>query len=188
MTSTSKHPTLDDDAVLDAVVGADRLAAVRGGAASGTTAEVRRFGWIIDVADRPPFDLAPPELVAQLEHVGVPAPLVLIPRRQGRHVNSWFPPSSLRQDEPVVLVHPADATEASLVDGGRVRVRSAAGALDGTVSIDGGVARGVVSIPHGFGAPDGPNVSVLISSTVDVDPLTGMVRQSGVPVSFEPVG
>ncbi len=180
-------PTVGDDAVLDAVVGAERLAAVRSGAASGTTGEVRRFGWVIDVADRPPFDLAPPELVAQLEHVGVPAPLVLIPRRQGRHVNTWFPPSSPRQDQPLVLVHPADAADASLVDGDRVRVRSAAGALDATLSIDGGVARGIVSIPHGFGAPDGPNVSALISSTVAVDPLTGMVRQSGVPVSLEPV-
>jgi hypothetical protein len=37
-----------------------------------------------------------------------------------------------------------------------------------------------------FGAPAGPNVSVLISSTADVDPLTGMVRQSGVPVALEP--
>ena len=173
-----------DDAVLDAVVGADRLAELRA-TPSGATAAVDRFGWVVDV-DRPPFDLAPPELVAELDRVHTPAPLVLVPRRQGRHLNSWFPPAELRQDHPGVLVHPTDAADAGLADGQRVRVRSAAGAVEGTITVDHELARGAVSIPHGFGSPLGPNVAALISSTFDIDPLTGMARQSGVPVSLEP--
>ena len=173
-----------DDAVLDAVVGADRLAELRA-TPSGATAAVDRFGWVVDV-DRPPFDLAPPELVAELDRVHPPAPLVLVPRRQGRHLNSWFPPAELRQDHPGVLVHPTDAADAGLADGQRVRVRSAAGAVEGTITVDHQLARGAVSIPHGFGSPLGPNVAALISSTFDIDPLTGMARQSGVPVTLEP--
>jgi anaerobic selenocysteine-containing dehydrogenase len=179
-----EDPATDDEAVLEAVVGIERLADVRD-APSGATADVGRFGWVIDAPDRARFDLAPVELVAELDRVGAPAALVLIPRRQGRHVNTWFPPSTVRQDHSAVFVNPADAADAALSDGQRVRVRSAAGALEGTLAIDDSVSRGVVSIPHGFVGPEGPNVGVLISSTVDVDPLTGMVRQSGVPVSLE---
>jgi len=36
-----------------------------------------------------------------------------------------------------------------------------------------------VAIAHGWGSP---NVSALTSAEADVDPLTGMVRQGGVPV------
>jgi anaerobic selenocysteine-containing dehydrogenase len=178
-------PGVDDDAVLDAVVGADRLAPLRS-AASGSTAPIDRFGWLLADVDRPPFDLAPPELVAELERVRLPAGLVLMPRRQGRHLNSWFPPESMRQDEPEILVHPADAAEAAVVDGQSVRVRSAAGSMIGALRVDPNLSRGSVSIPHGF-STHGSNVGALISSMVDVDPLTGMVRQAGVPVTLEAV-
>jgi hypothetical protein len=42
-----------------------------------------------------------------------------------------------------------------------------------------------VSLPHGFDPPAGPYVGALTSSA-DVDALTGMVRQSGVPIELEP--
>ncbi|HEX6393842.1 MAG TPA: molybdopterin-dependent oxidoreductase [Acidimicrobiales bacterium] len=177
-------PAVDDDAVLDAVVGAGGVNTLRA-VPSGVTAPTRRFGWLLERANRPRFQLAPSELVGELSRAEPPAPLMLIPRRQGRHLNSWFPPAGLRQDDPFLLIHPSDAAEAGLSDGGRARVKSAAGTLVATVSIDGGVARGHVSFPHGFDPPSGPLVSALISS-VDVDPLTGMVRQSGVPVNLEP--
>ena len=38
-----------------------------------------------------------------------------------------------------------------------------------------------VAVAHGWGAP---NVSALTSADEDVDPLTGMVRQGGVPVEL----
>jgi hypothetical protein len=55
-----------------------------------------------------------------------------------------------------------------------------------TLAVDDAIARGHVSLPHGFDPPGGPNVGALISSAADVDPLTGMVRQSGVPIQIEP--
>ena len=67
-------------------------------------------------------------------------------------------------------------------------VKSFAALLLCMASIDEGIARGAVSIPHGFDGPGEPNVGELISDTMDVDPLTGMVLQSGLPVSIEPIG
>jgi hypothetical protein len=43
---------------------------------------------------------------------------------------------------------------------------------------------GAVGIPHGWGAPD---VSALTSAEADIDPLTGMVRQSAIPVEIRPL-
>jgi anaerobic selenocysteine-containing dehydrogenase len=174
---------VDDDAVLDALVGGERVAALRA-APSGITAAIPRFGWLLSQADRGPFNLAPPELVGELARVEPPSPLVLIPRRQGRHLNSWFPPTGSRQDSAVLLIHPTDAAETGLSDGSRARVTSATGTLVATLAVDDGVARGHVSLPHGFDPPAGPSVGAIISS-VDVDPLTGMVRQSGVPIKLE---
>jgi hypothetical protein len=181
----AEDPDVDDDAVLDALVGGPRVAALRA-APSGITAPIPRFGWQFRDAARPPFDLAPPELVGELTRVKPPAPLVLIPRRQGRHLNSWFPPAGLRQDSPVLLVHPADAAEAGLSDGSPGRVTSAAGTLVATLAIDDGIARGHASLPHGFDQPAGPCVGLLTSSTAEIDPLTGMVLQSGVPIKLGP--
>jgi anaerobic selenocysteine-containing dehydrogenase len=65
-----------DDDVLDAVGGADRMSALRS-APSGLTASVPRFGWILAQEERPPFDLAPVELVEELAQTVSPAPLVL---------------------------------------------------------------------------------------------------------------
>ena len=50
-------------------------------------------------------------------------------------------------------------------------------------NVDAAIRRGVVSVPHGFGAP---NVNALTSTTHDVDPLTGMVLLSGLPVALSP--
>ena len=177
-------PAVDDDAVLDALMGADRVEELRA-VPSGVTAPTRRFGWVLGQTDRPQFHLAPAELVAELSREEPPAPLMLIPRRQVRHLNSWFPPGGLRQDGPVLLVHPTDAAESGLSDGGRARVTSATGTLVATVCVDDGVARGHVSFPHGFDPPAGPRVGALTSSAGS-DPLTGMVRQSGVPIQLEP--
>jgi anaerobic selenocysteine-containing dehydrogenase len=174
-------PAVDDETVLGALVGSELVDALRAAPPSGTTAPIPRYGWLLAQADRPRFDLAPAELVGELGRVQPPAPLVLIPRRQGRHLNSWFPPAGLRQDSPVLLIHPADAVDAGLSDGNRARVTSAAGSLVATLTVDLTVARGHVSIPHGFD----PTVGALISSTDRVDPLTGMVQQSGVPVDLQ---
>lgn len=173
----------NDDDVLDAIAGAERMATLRA-APSGLTASVPRFGWILGLEDRPPFDLAPAELLLELGRLVSPAPLVLLPRRQIRHINSWFAPDHVRRDTPTVLMHPEDAATVDASDGDRVRVTSASGSLEGTLEINDTIARGVVSIPHGFDDHE-LRVGELISSTLDVDLLTGMTRQTGVPVFVE---
>jgi anaerobic selenocysteine-containing dehydrogenase len=129
--------------------------------------------------------IAPEPLVGQLAALQPPAPLVLVPRRQLRHLNSQLrePTATAgpRPDLPEVLVHPADAAAATLADGDAVEVRSATGAVVGRLRVDPDIRRGALSIPHGFAAP---NVGNLTSGRDGVDPLTGMVRQSGVPVQL----
>ncbi|MCY3863494.1 MAG: hypothetical protein OXG67_16240, partial [bacterium] len=60
---------------------------------------------------------------------------------------------------------------------------SAHGDLVGTARTSDEIAPGAVSIPHGW---DDPNVCTLTTAEVDVDPLTGMVWQSGLPVQLSP--
>jgi anaerobic selenocysteine-containing dehydrogenase len=123
--------------------------------------------------------LAPSLLVAQLATLPEPDPLVLVPRRQAKHLNSQL---DYLGEPAEVLLNPADATAVSVIDGQRVTVRTARGAVDATAKIDPAIRRGAVSIPHGH---QHTNVNVLTDHR-DVDPLTGMTRYSGVPVSVDP--
>lgn len=145
------------------------------------------YGWVrTNVVARGGWRLAPSELVALLRRTPDPHGLVLVPRRQPRHFNSQLvdtPGLVGGQDAPHVLLHPADALEAGLCDGGAVEVCSAHGRLVGVVAVDPDLRRGVVSIPHGFA---GPHVNTLTSLGADVDALTGMPQLSGVPVMVRP--
>jgi anaerobic selenocysteine-containing dehydrogenase len=78
-----------------------------------------------------------------------------------------------------VLVHPADAARAGVIDGARVMVTSATGSLTAVARLDPDLRPGVVSVAHGW---EGANVNHLISSRDDVEPLTGMPRSSGTVV------
>jgi anaerobic selenocysteine-containing dehydrogenase len=124
--------------------------------------------------------LAPRLLVEQLRTLESPAPLVLVPRRQARHLNSQF---DYLGEAAEVMLHPDDAREAGVVDGQDVAVRSEHGELVGKASIDASIRRGAVSVPHGHEAA---NVNRL-TGTTDIDLVTGMARYSGVPVTVHPV-
>jgi anaerobic selenocysteine-containing dehydrogenase len=140
--------------------------------------------WVDDYIQRiGGWRLAPPQLIAELAALGAgpPAPLRLIPRRQKRHVNSQL---TFLGDQPEVLLHPDDAAAAGVADGELVVVRTEAGELTGTARVDPGVRRGAVSVPHGYAAA---NVNQL-TSHLQADPLTGMARYSGVPVTVHPAG
>ena len=144
----------------------------------------RSLGWVErNILPDGRWDLAPEPLLAQLEKVADVAPLVLIPRRLWRRVNSYGRdlPSVLEREPADILVHPADAAAAGIVDGGRVRVETAFGHLSGVVTVDDSIRRGAVAIPHGW---SDPNVSALLSATENVDLLTGMPTYSGVPVTL----
>ena len=149
--------------------------------------EDRSLGWVErNILPDGRWNLAPVALVAQLEDVAEAAPLVLIPRRLWRRVNSYGRdlPSVLERDPANILIHPTDAAAAGVVDGERVCVESAFGRLSGVAKVDESIRRGAVAIPHGLADP---NVSTLLSATENVDLLTGMPTYSGVPITLSAV-
>jgi anaerobic selenocysteine-containing dehydrogenase len=145
--------------------------------------------WVDDhIARLGGWRLAPQVLVEQLAAVSRvhlaagegPAPLRLIPRRQRRHVNAQL---LFLGDVSDVLLNPEDAAALGVGDGQLVTVRTEAGEIRAKARLDAKVRTGVVSIPHGH---VDANVN-LLTSIRQVDPVTGMARYSGVPVSVEPV-
>ena len=139
--------------------------------------------WVERYLDRSGgWRLAPTLLVDQLAELEPleAAPLVLVPRRQAKKLNAAF---DFLGEKALVQLHPSDASAAGVVDGQAVVVRSNRGELTGTAKVDPGIRRGVVSVPHGH---YGVNVNLLSDKDV-VDPVTGMVRYSGIPVTVAPL-
>ena len=90
--------------------------------------------WVEDHLDRfGGWRLAPPLLVGQVATLEPPAPLVLVPRRQVRHLNSQL---DFLGEAVEVIVHPDDAVAAGVTDGQQVVVRSAQGELIGVAKVD----------------------------------------------------
>jgi anaerobic selenocysteine-containing dehydrogenase len=81
-----------------------------------------------------------------------------------------------------VILHPADAEHAGVTHGQPVVVGSHRGELTGVAKVDAAIRRGAVSIPHGHHAA---NVNALTDKDA-IDPVTGMMRYSGVPVTIRP--
>jgi anaerobic selenocysteine-containing dehydrogenase len=145
--------------------------------------------WVDDhIANFGGWHVAPPDLLAQLKAVSekqlatehAPHTFRLIPRRQRRHVNAQF---LFLGDKPELLLNPDDAGASGIEDGQPIIVRSARGEVRGTVKVDAGIRRGVVSFPHGH---EEANVNFLTDSHA-ADRLTGMARYSGFSVSLHPV-
>ena len=139
------------------------------------------IGWLQKYVDEKigGWRLAPQPLVDQLGKMEPPAPLVLIPRRQRNHANSRFLHMG---DMPCILLNAEDTAEAGLNDGDLVIVRSQNGSLTGVTRIDPTLIRGVMTVPHGWAGEHNVN---LLTGTMDVDPLTGMPRYSGLPVTLQ---
>lgn len=138
--------------------------------------------WVEQYLDRSGgWRLAPQLLVDQLAELEPPGPLVLIPRRQAKKLNAGL---DFLGEDAVAFLHPDDAEAAGVLDGQPVVVRTDRGQLTTTAKVDAGIRRGVVSIPHGH---HGANVNALTDKDV-IDPVTGMVRYSAVPVTVEPAG
>jgi len=159
-------------------------------------------GWVEQgVLPEGRWRLAPTVLVAQLTSLtsltshaslveGPPLPaaatLEMIPRRQLRTMNSQLRDAAApggRTERGAVQLHPDDAGRLGIADGSAVLVASASGETAGTAVLDDSLRPGVVSVPHGW---TDPHVGALTSATRGVDPLTGMVLQSGVPVTVRP--
>ncbi|MBM3692647.1 MAG: molybdopterin oxidoreductase [Actinobacteria bacterium] len=169
--------------------GADGAAVVAAGP-RGLPGPPPEFGWVHDeVLPDGRFRLAPAALVerldAELASLDAARPAtVLVPRRQLRSMNSARYESAARpEDPPWVRIGADDAAAGGLADGDPVDLVGAHGRVRGVVRIDPRLRPGVVSLTHGWIAT---NVSRLTSVTDAVDPLTGMVCQSAIPVELRP--
>lgn len=147
-------------------------------------------GWFIPGRlPRGCLDLAPAELIDELRRWLARAgetpeerfPFQLINRRLPHQANTMLrdAPSQNRAPHPTLLMHPDDAGWAGLNDGDKVIITSRHGRAEAALEVTSSIHAGVVSLPHGWAHP---GVNQLTSATEDVDPLTGMLRFSGVPV------
>jgi anaerobic selenocysteine-containing dehydrogenase len=143
-------------------------------------------GWVHDrVLHDGRWNLAPRALLDRLTAIGSspdepPSP-VLVPRRQVHTVNATVYGTA---DPARAVLNPLDATDAGLAEvpeGATIRLTTSAGWVEGELARDTGIARGTVALTHGRA---GLLVSELIGAVDAVDPLTGMPRASGVPVTL----
>jgi anaerobic selenocysteine-containing dehydrogenase len=131
--------------------------------------------------------LAVPEILGQWEkmraedeaYIGKPKPLVYTSRRQRRRFNGQVEFYEVPAD---IILNPETAAERGIVDGQRVRVYNKSGEIFLTAVLDPDTRRGVCSIPHGH---EHANVN-LLTSTDDMDLLTGMALYTGVRIEVEP--
>ena len=192
---TLDSATATDDDLLDAFCGRGRLTLDELRAApTAIVAEGPVRGWVHDnVLPDGKWRLAPRVLIDDLARVAaLAAPvtddareLTLLPRRLLRTLNSQLRGVTApggRVDVPVVLLHPDDAASRRITDASPVRLSNANGSLIATAQLDDNIRRGSVSLPHGFAEPA---VGALTTGHGDTDPLTGMVRQSGLRVRVE---
>ncbi len=140
--------------------------------------------------------LAPGELLAAVADLRAPDvdagyDLQLIGRRHLRSNNSWLnrvPAMSKGSRRCTVLVHPDDAATRGLRDGQQVTVRSSVGVVELPAELSDEIRPGVVSIPHGWGGPDGGVNTNLLTDGALVDVLSGNAALNATWVAVEPVG
>ena len=152
-------------------------------------------------------DLAPRQLAAEWDRLAEalrrepdPAyPLRMIGLREMRSQNSWMHNSPTlmkgRNRTHTARIHPEDAAEAGVVEGGKVRITSADGTIDTVAALTDEVRRGTLAVPHGWGhqggwttanAAGGANTNLLTSVRhEDVEFLAGMTLLNGIPVAIE---
>ena len=123
--------------------------------------------------------------------------LLLVGRRDLRSNNSWMH-NVVRltkgKNECTLLMHPDDASARGLSGGHLVRLRSRAGEVRVPLEVSDEIAKGVVSLPHGWGhqkaslrvasATPGSSANDVTDETF-VDGLTGTAAFNGVPVTVE---
>jgi formate dehydrogenase len=143
------------------------------------------------------------DLAAEIERLqATPAatdpeyPLRLIGRRETRSHNSWMHNVPSKHRQARLQVNPADAEEANVADGQRVRIESPDGAVEVAIEVTDDVVAGTVALPHGWGhaggwqranEAGGVNYNLLTSTrTESAERLSGMSHLNGVPVRLLP--
>jgi anaerobic selenocysteine-containing dehydrogenase len=186
------HRTVTEDELLGPIVDRGRRPFAELQEAGVLVHDQAVFGWVEAALPGGRWRVAPEPLVAQLTELRAidddAHPLVLVPRRQVRHMNSAMRTVTAaggRADAPDVIVNALDAAAAGVADGDDVRVSSQHGSFVAPARVSDQIRRGVVSLPHGWSGAAA--VGRLVSSDTQCDPLTGMPLQSGVPVRIERV-
>ena len=146
-------------------------------------------GWVEKKLPDGRWRLAPRPLLEQFAAIAAsPSPdesLRMVSGRQYRKMNSAFAELSApgeRLAQARIHLHAADAARAGIGEGESIRVRSLHGSLEGLATISATVGRGAVWIPHGW---PGLRVGELTSERAEIDPLSGMVVQTGLAVDLE---
>jgi anaerobic selenocysteine-containing dehydrogenase len=159
------------------------------------------FGWVTErVLPDGRWRIAPVELIAQCEQLEGSGPhsigsdppaefesdrLVLLPQRRMRTMNSQLRDVAApggRTETSTIVMSPHDAQARGITVGDQAKVESEFGITIGEVAVDEKMQPGSIGMPHGWSAPD---VGRLTSADSGIDPLTGMVLQSGLRVSVE---
>jgi anaerobic selenocysteine-containing dehydrogenase len=138
-----------------------------------------------DLARHDPAPAEPPAPAAQ-RAPDTPDTLVLVARRLLRTLNSQLRDAAApnaRLGQPTLSMHPADAAARGIGDGDTVVVASSSGRTRAQAALDDGMRPGCVSLPHGWSTA---RVGSLTTGHADLDPLTGMVRQTALPVTVTP--
>ncbi|MEO3691764.1 molybdopterin-dependent oxidoreductase [Roseateles paludis] len=148
------------------------------------------------------IELAPPAIVADLARLEAPTPappFSLIGRRDVRSSNSWLhnlPVLAKGPERCTLHIHPEDAAALGLGD--YAELASATGRVTARIERADQMARGVVSLPHGWGhhlagsqlavAAERPGANLnAVLSTDARDPLSGNAVLSGIEVSLRAV-
>jgi anaerobic selenocysteine-containing dehydrogenase len=147
------------------------------------------------------FELTPDGVVAELaairrESLASPFTHRLISRRLRQVYNSSGRDLSESRKRGgttnPAFMHPADLEELGARSGDVVEIASAHASIYGVAEAADDVAPGVISMAHAWGDPGanpkevreiGASTNALISNEVDFDPITGMARQSAIPVN-----
>lgn len=145
-------------------------------------------------------EMATPAMIGELTRLHdradtlAPPGLLLVGRRHLRSNNSWMHNLERldgRRDLCTLQLHPDDAAARDIHEDDMVTIVSGVGQVTAPVEITEDLRPGVVSLPHGFGHDlDGiaqnighPGVNVnLLTSRIDLDPLSGNAALNAVPV------
>ena len=156
------------------------------------------------------LDVGPPDLMDELSNIrsmeiiegggyqkGEEFSHRLISRRMREFYNSSgrdLPLSKAKYSTNPAFMSALDAGEIGAADGDIIEISSDRATILGVVSISGDIPSGVISMAHSWGdVPDldddvrsiGASTNRLVNNEENYDPITGMARQSAIPVNIQ---
>jgi anaerobic selenocysteine-containing dehydrogenase len=111
--------------------------------------------------------------------------MLLISMREKDHLNSQFIVDNKEKKIPEVVINSADASKYDVKSGDIVELHSEVGIVQACIFFSKEALLGTVGMSHGFELLG--NVSELTSSE-DVNPLSGMVTQTGIKIEIKKIG